>query len=56
MTGWNGFDLLMLLLGLATLVFAGGLAFRLADTRKPDWGDVYGETVAALGFGPIGRR
>ncbi len=57
MTGWNGFDLLMLLLGLASLVLAGGLAFRLADTRKPDGsGDVYGETVDALGFDPIGRR
>ncbi len=57
MTGWNGFDLLMLLLGLASLVLAGGLAFRLADTRKPaDAGDVYGATVVALGFDPIGRR
>jgi len=58
MTGWNGFDLLMLLVGIALLVLAGGLAVRLTEPRRDDAdeADVYGATVAALGFDPIGRR
>lgn len=56
MTGWNGFDLLMLLLGIALLVVAVGLAVRLTEPRRDDESDVYGQTVAALGFDPVGRR